>query len=359
MNPAGKEVMVVAHWGDWHGTCENSLHAIQKAVEKGAKIATLQLQKTKDGQLVCFSDPTVERVTTGKGAVKDLTLAELRQLTVREYQGPAERQKIPTLREALDFAKGKILLAVSSDAYLAEAQQVAKEAQAEELLIFTGEQAPDAGWMYIPVVDLGQADALARIDKALATKPVAVELHYADDANPLLPEAYAKLKGKTRVCVNTQQKGLAGSHVDMRRGDDPEVVWGTLIRQGATLIVSDQIKPFLRYLRSEQVLSQMTGKTDWVDPITEVPDGCQYVTYPTNSRGENTLGSCMVYLPPKYAESTERYPVIYYLHGGSGNQREGRWMIRKVDAAIQMGKMKPVIIVCPQACRSAGISMPT
>lgn len=158
-------------------------------MEKGAKIATLQLQKTKDGQLVCFSDPTVERVTTGKGAVKDLTLAELRQLTVREYQGPAERQKIPTLREALDFAKGKILLAVSSDAYLAEAQQVAKEAQAEELLIFTGEQAPDAGWMYIPVVDLGQADALARIDKALAKKPVAVELHYADDANPLLPEA--------------------------------------------------------------------------------------------------------------------------------------------------------------------------
>ena len=40
LNPAGKVVMVVAHWGDWHGTCENSLHAIQKAVEKGAKIAT-------------------------------------------------------------------------------------------------------------------------------------------------------------------------------------------------------------------------------------------------------------------------------------------------------------------------------
>lgn len=349
LNPAGKEVMVVAHWGDWHGTCENSLHAIQKAVEKGAKIATLQLQKTKDGQLVCFSDPTVERVTTGKGAVKDMTLAELRQLTVREYQGPEDLQHIPTLREALDFAKGKILLAISSDAYLAEAQQIAKEAEAEELLIFTGEQAPDAGWMYIPVVDLGQQDALAKIDKALAAKPVAVELHYADDANPLLPEAYAKLKGKARVCLNTQQQGLAGSHVDQRRGDDPEVVWGTLIRQGATLIVSDQIKPFLRYLRSEQVLSQMTGKTDWVDPVTEVPEGCQYVTYPTNSRGENTLGSCLVYLPPKYAESTERYPVIYYLHGGSGNQREGRWMIRKVDAAIQTGKMKPVIIVCPQA----------
>jgi len=28
-------VMVVSHRGDWHGTAENSLHAIQKAIEKG------------------------------------------------------------------------------------------------------------------------------------------------------------------------------------------------------------------------------------------------------------------------------------------------------------------------------------
>ena len=91
---------------------------------------------------------------------------------------------------------------------------------------------------------------------------MAVELHYADDANPLLPEAYAKLKGKARVCLNTQQQGLAGSHVDQRRGDDPEVVWGTLIRQGATLIVSDQIKPFLRYLRSDSGAGD-TGCDEW------------------------------------------------------------------------------------------------
>lgn len=120
-----------------------------------------------------------------------------------------------------------------------EAQQVAKEEQAEKQLIFTGAQAPDAGWMYIPVVDLGKPDALAQVEQQLTKQPVAVELHYADDANPLLPEAYAKLKGKARVCLNTQQQGLAGSHVDQRRGDDPEVVWGTLIRQGATLIISD------------------------------------------------------------------------------------------------------------------------
>lgn len=97
-------------------------------------------------------------------------------------------------------------------------------------------------------------------------------------------------------------------------------------------------------------LAMPTGKTDWVDPVHATPVNTQYVLYPTLQRGEGTEGSCMVYLPEEYATQTDRhYPVVYYLHGGSGNQREGRWLINKVDAAIKAGKMRPVIIVCPQA----------
>lgn len=97
-------------------------------------------------------------------------------------------------------------------------------------------------------------------------------------------------------------------------------------------------------------LALPTGKTDWVDPVRATPINTRYVLYPTNARGEGTMGSCMVYLPGEYAMKPEkRYPVIYYLHGGSGNQREGRWLIAKADKAINEGRMKPVIIVCPQA----------
>lgn len=97
-------------------------------------------------------------------------------------------------------------------------------------------------------------------------------------------------------------------------------------------------------------LSMPTGKTDWIDPVHAVPANTAYVLYPTPQRGEGTEGSCMVYLPEEYRNGTERrYPVIYYLHGGSGNQREGRWLISRIDAAIRDGKMEPVIIVCPQA----------
>lgn len=68
-------------------------------------------------------------------------------------------------------------------------------------------------------------------------------------------------------------------------------------------------------------LALPTGKTDWVDPIRATPKNTHYVLYPTSQRGEGTEGSCMVYLPEEYATNKKKkYPVIYYLHGGSGNQ---------------------------------------
>lgn len=102
-------------------------------------------------------------------------------------------------------------------------------------------------------------------------------------------------------------------------------------------------------MQLEDSLALPTAKTDWVDPVHATPVNTHYVLYPTTQRGENTEGSCMVYLPDGYNDGDARYPVIYYLHGGTGNQREGRWMIRKIDAAIKAGEMKPVIVVCPQA----------
>ena len=100
----------------------------------------------------------------------------------------------------------------------------------------------------------------------------------------------------------------------------------------------------------EDSLALPTAKTDWIDPIQTTPENTHYVLYPTSQRGEGTQGSFMVYLPDEYRLTNDkRYPVIYYLHGGTGNQREATWMIRKIHAAIQSKKMEPVIVVSPQA----------
>ena len=100
----------------------------------------------------------------------------------------------------------------------------------------------------------------------------------------------------------------------------------------------------------DEVLALPTEKTDWVDPVQQTAENCHYVLYPTTQRGEGTQGSFMIYLPDCYdKEPDRRYPVIYYLHGGTGNQREATWMVRRIHTAISRGEMDPVIIVAPQA----------
>ncbi len=107
-------VMLVAHRGDWHGTAENSLHAIQKAIEKGCAAVEVDVRKTKDDSLVLIADETVDRMTNGKGRVADMTLAEIKALTLKEYHDEPTPLRIPTLEEALRFCKGKILITVSN-----------------------------------------------------------------------------------------------------------------------------------------------------------------------------------------------------------------------------------------------------
>ena len=107
-------VMLVAHRGDWHGTAENSLHAIQKAIEKGCAAVEVDVRKTKDDSLVLMADETVDRMNNGKGRVADLTLSEIRALTLKEYHGNPTPLRIPTLEDALRFCKGKILITVSN-----------------------------------------------------------------------------------------------------------------------------------------------------------------------------------------------------------------------------------------------------
>lgn len=107
-------VFIVSHRGDWHGTAENSLHSIQKAIEKGCKAVMVDVRKTSDGQLVLMADETVDRMTNGTGAVADKTLAEIKALRLKEYHGNMTPLQVPTIEEALKFCKGKILITVSN-----------------------------------------------------------------------------------------------------------------------------------------------------------------------------------------------------------------------------------------------------
>lgn len=97
-------------------------------------------------------------------------------------------------------------------------------------------------------------------------------------------------------------------------------------------------------------LTMADPPTAWVDPITNAPEGTQYRLYPAPSRGAGAFGSYLIALPDGYqASGRRRYPVLYYLHGGGGSQREGGWLVARLHQAMRSGTMPPAIIVLVQA----------
>jgi glycerophosphoryl diester phosphodiesterase len=95
---SGSDIVLVAHRGAvGQGQPENTLAAFRQAIASGAEAIEIDLRGTKDGEIVVIHDSTVDRTTSGSGAVADQTLAQLRQLDA----GRGER--IPTYREVLQL----------------------------------------------------------------------------------------------------------------------------------------------------------------------------------------------------------------------------------------------------------------
>jgi len=100
------DVLVGAHRGAMVYEPENTLRAFQRAVDDGAYRIELDVRLSRDGEVVVIHDETLDRTANGTGYVRDMTLEQLKRLDA----GKGER--IPTLAEALRFAKGRTRLIV-------------------------------------------------------------------------------------------------------------------------------------------------------------------------------------------------------------------------------------------------------
>lgn len=99
---------VIAHRGASGSAPENTMVAFQRAVELGAEFIETDLHLTRDARFVAIHDATLDRTTNGHGAVRDMTLAQLRELDAgkwfdREFMD----ERIPTLEQILQFANDR------------------------------------------------------------------------------------------------------------------------------------------------------------------------------------------------------------------------------------------------------------
>lgn len=100
-----------AHRGDSTRAPEHTLDAFRGAVEAGAGGLELDVHLTRDGHVVVIHDPSVDRTTSGSGAVAGVPLAGLREMDAghrfspdggRTYPFRGRGLGVPTLAEVLE-----------------------------------------------------------------------------------------------------------------------------------------------------------------------------------------------------------------------------------------------------------------
>ena len=101
----------IAHRGYRARYPENTLVAFQAALDAGVQMIELDVALSRDRKLVVIHDATLERTTNGEGAVREHTLAQLKQLDAGGWFHPRfAGEHLPELSEVLDLADGQVLI---------------------------------------------------------------------------------------------------------------------------------------------------------------------------------------------------------------------------------------------------------
>lgn len=262
LNRDTTSVMVASHRGDWRNFCENSLEAIDNAVKMGVDIVEIDLQRTKDGQLILMHDAKLDRTTTGKGLIADTTLAYIKTLHLKNGCNIRTIHRVPTFEEALIHAKGKVMLNLDkADRYFDQVYELMKKTGTTKQIIMKGYKPAEEvkkqygdylnDVIYMPIVNLDKPNAEKQIDKFINDMhPVAFELLFKQKSNPIPQKLSKELNGKALIWYNTLWDTLAGGYDDDISLEDPNKGYGYLIdKLGARILQTDRPQYLLDYLR--------------------------------------------------------------------------------------------------------------
>ena len=207
-DPTSKNVVVVSHRGDWRNWPENSIDAIESVIAMGVDVMEMDLKLTKDSVLVLCHDKTIDRTTSGKGRVCDITYDSICRCVLRTAHNQKTDLRMPTLREALEVCKDRIVVNI------------------------------DQGYEYYDLA-LAVTEELGVTDQVLIKGKRPAEV------------VAAKFAGGSKLWVNSLWSSLCGGLDDDRAFEGgPAAIYGKLIDMGATLIQTDRPELLISYLRS-------------------------------------------------------------------------------------------------------------
>lgn len=116
--------------------CENSIATFENTLKHTYSMMEIDPHWTKDSILVVMHDPTLQRTSTGKGRISDFTLKELKDLRLKDVKGNVTDNKIHTLKEVLNWAKGRAILVMDKkEVSMQDRVRAVEESKAEAYTI--------------------------------------------------------------------------------------------------------------------------------------------------------------------------------------------------------------------------------
>lgn len=108
-----QETILSAHRGAHTVAPENTIEAIQAAIELGYGAVEVDPRISKDGEVYLMHDDTVDRTTNGKGPLEELKREEIEELKINTEDHPKFSNKVlrvPTLEQAVEKLSNSTLI---------------------------------------------------------------------------------------------------------------------------------------------------------------------------------------------------------------------------------------------------------
>lgn len=270
-NPKSKYVVVIAHRSDWRHYPENSLAAMEGAIAMGVDMVEIDVQRTKDGVLVCCHDNSVDRTTTGSGKVNELTSDYIATLKLKTKQGVTE-YGMPTLAQALDLCRGRVLINIDKGMnYYDQIQVMLAERDMVEQVVIKSSKKPTTvakyfakhsqNMLYMPIINYRAKNwekhgPLFESYLASDVPTIAYEICWDSSLKGERKIFNRVLKSGAKLWVNTLWDSICGgkehSFADNNALNGNEhKIYGTLLKYGVTMIQTDRPQLLLDYLESQ------------------------------------------------------------------------------------------------------------
>ena len=233
--------MVAAHRGAHMTVPENSLASIRAAAEIGVDFVELDIKDTKDGGLIAMHDDNVATSTNGTGKVSEMTIEQIRELTLNGATDDPETRQVPLFSEALALADEldvMIYLDAKTSAYQALVDEI-REGPYYHVVLYRDDwniarlvSLYDDQIMIMPPVPISNGDPVSDAKMMLTECPDLAIVEYA--AGNADADVYAGLKA---LGLKIQQDVMVGGDILANWGDYSG--YKTFIDAGTTLMQTD------------------------------------------------------------------------------------------------------------------------